>query len=493
MYTIDDYLRSLDNDKNNLVNYLNIKGQTASTLETFTTLVPKVLDISTVNNQSKSITVTTNNIYTLTPDTGYTGLSSAEITVNVNPSLQSKSETLTENGTITITPDTGYYGLESVSVTTNIPSGKVSQPHKDVNFYDFENTILYSYTKAEFLALTEMPSVPETDVLKSQGWNWSFADAQAYVQEYGILNVGAIYTTQDGGTRIYLTISNDGILEIPLNFIQSNENAVTVNWGDNSTPETFSGTIISTTHTYSSIGDYIINLIPAEGSTITLGYNSSQTKIIGTIQDNYIPVRNMVNKIICGDRCSLTATSTFYNFYNLQALSLSKSITTLHTEDFSSTSLDILIIPDTCTSITTSAFSRLNKAKTVIFPNTNINLTNNLFQNTSSIREFIIPSSWTSTPSNLFANSACKGLTSIIIPKTVTTINGGMINTSFIAYIDCSHHTQVISATATNVFGTVGTDTKIIVPDALYDSWIAETNWANYVNNIIKKSDWDNL
>ena len=47
----------------------------------------------------------------------------AEVNVSTTPSIQSKSVTYTANGTATITPDDGYDGLSSVDVTVDVSGG----------------------------------------------------------------------------------------------------------------------------------------------------------------------------------------------------------------------------------------------------------------------------------------------------------------------------------------------------------------------------------
>lgn len=79
---------------------------------------------------------------------------------------------------------------EMADAISSISGGRSSVPSKDVNFIDYDGTVVYSYTAAEFAELTAMPDNPSHDGLTSQGWNWSLSDAQTYVAKYGKLNVG---------------------------------------------------------------------------------------------------------------------------------------------------------------------------------------------------------------------------------------------------------------------------------------------------------------
>ena len=115
----------------------------------------------------------------------------------------------------------------------NLPSGsRTEAPDNDVNFYDYDGFRIYSYTAQEFLALESMPANPTHEGLTAQGWNWSLADAKTYVTDYGMLEIGQTYITDDGKTRIYISL-DEGRLSPYLGFAING--TATVDWGDETT------------------------------------------------------------------------------------------------------------------------------------------------------------------------------------------------------------------------------------------------------------------
>ena len=79
--------------------------------------------------------------------------------------------------------DTMNAFLESIATSlepspTPTPTPSVGGSEKDVNFYDYDGSLVTSYTAEEFLELSEMPANPTHEGLTAQGWNWTLEDAQ---------------------------------------------------------------------------------------------------------------------------------------------------------------------------------------------------------------------------------------------------------------------------------------------------------------------------
>lgn len=77
--------------------------------------------------------------------------------------------------------------------TYHSPVGGSSAPvsASDVTFYDYDGTVVASYTLAEAQALTALPDGPTHKGLTFQGWNWTLADINALTRP---MNVSAMYS-----------------------------------------------------------------------------------------------------------------------------------------------------------------------------------------------------------------------------------------------------------------------------------------------------------
>ena len=141
----------------------------------------------------------------------------------------------------------------------------------DVILIDFDGKVLYRYTAAEFMALTEMPPNPTHEYLTSLGWNWTLEEAHNYVGLYGKLTIGQNYKPTDGKTRLFITLDNPDFLTPSLNLAASKCN---IDWGDGSAVQEVTGTGV-VSHQYPSVGDYIITMEATTGVT-RLGASSNQ-------------------------------------------------------------------------------------------------------------------------------------------------------------------------------------------------------------------------
>ena len=359
---------------------------------------------------------------------------------------------------------------------------------KDVNFIDYDGTVLHSYTVAEAAALTALPALPTHDGLVCQGWNWSLDDIKAMGRA---VEVGAMYITDDGKTRIYIHLE-DGRTSPMLGCCPNG--TVTVDWGDGTRPDTLTGTSTSTvkwtsTHEYSAAGDYVIKLT-VSGSVVFAGSSSSNQYSNLLRYSSGADTRNQVyqsaiQKVEIGDSVTSIDRSAFYNCYSLSSITIPGSVTSISFSAFKSCySLSSITIPGSVTSISGSAFYSCYSLSSITIPGSVTSISGSAFGGCYSLSSITIPGSVTSIGSSAFGS--CYSLSSITIPGSVTSISGSAFSNCYgVRYYDFTRHTAVPTLSNTNAFNKIAADCEIRVPAALADEWKAATNWATYANHIV--------
>ena len=287
----------------------------------------------------------------------------------------------------------------------------------DATFYDYDGTIVASYSLEEVQALTSLPDGPTHDGLTFQGWNWSL---EAIKSMYRAVNVGAIYTTNDGKTRIYITLG-EGRMSPLLGCCPNG--TVIIDWGDGTTPDTLTGTSTSTiqytpAHNYTSPGNYVISLT-VNGTCGFLGssnYNDNWCllKYSTTADTRNRYYQNAITKIEFGDGVTSIGDHTFNSCYSLTSLT----------------------IPDSVTSIGGYAFSNCYSLTNIIIPNGVTSIGNNVFCNCYGMAEYHLKST---TPPTL---------------------------------------------SSTNTFDGIPDDCIIYVPQGSLEAYQTATNWATYASHM---------
>lgn len=167
--------------------------------------------------------------------------------------LESVRDVVLDSTPFYIKPSEGYDAIENVVIKDSI----FSLP--EVAFWDYEGTLLYSYTASEFLSLSNFPSGPSHEGLTFVGWNWMIEQAQDYVEQYGYLDIGAMYDTDDQSFRFYISLTDKNFLSPEIkNFYNNTVRGSSVDWGDGTIDILEDTGQITLNHTYSSIGNYCI-------------------------------------------------------------------------------------------------------------------------------------------------------------------------------------------------------------------------------------------
>lgn len=352
----------------------------------------------------------------------------------------------------------------------------------DVTFYDYDGTILHSYTKNEFLALSAMPKLPERQGLICQEWNWSFEDAIAYVRDYGILDVGATYITDDGKTRFYISILSKVVSEITLTFSLTTPNSLVIDWGDGK-KDSISGTgdNMNAVHKYEEVGDYVIAFEVVEGAVVQF-----KQSIFG-ISSLY---SNMLKKVEIGNGVTSIGKNAFDLCPSLSSIVIPQGVTSVGNQAFGRCySLSFIVIPQGITSTGIQIFHKCYSLSSVVMPQSMKSIGGSAFVYCYSLSSVVIPQGMTIIDAGVF--SECSSLSSLVIPKRVSVISASAFsNCSSLVILDFSKSTSVpMLATSSAIPSQSGL--RITVPDDLYSTWIAETNWSSHASRIVKASEFN--
>lgn len=333
-----------------------------------------------------------------------------------------------------------YTPAQMPQAITDIPSGG-GAVESDVNFYDYDGTLVDSYTAAEFASLSAMPANPTHQGLTSQGWNWTLADAKDYVSKYGGLDIGQLYITTSGATEIDIELEEYRLKPyIYFQFTSSTSAcSVTLDWGDGSQIETFSAIknelgLVNVQHEYAAPGKYTVKIMQDTGNPEI---------IISSTNTNFCRLLRITDVV-----SSVSGDNVYYAA--IKHIRLGNGVKRLYKYAFQYTGLRTITIPTSLTYIDKyafqycyylqsiclssgciiekSAFNYCRRMSVVCLSKTFSFVYDSNFQNCYSLRKIYMSETTTLLPQSIF--NSCTNLFKVVLPKITQFSTSALQNTN---------------------------------------------------------------
>ena len=395
-----------------------------------------------------------------------------------------------------------------VSEIDSIQTGGGSAPteeieEKDVNFFDYDGTLIASYTEAEAKVLTTLPTSPVHSGLVFQGWNYTLEEVIANAE---MADIGALYTTDDGATRLEIEIAEREVVKV--SFSQTKAEGVSIDWGFGKSERSAAvAGDACTSYAYEQPGRYTVTLTVDKDCEIALGANGSPLICTDYVDTDEVAHNTLRNAYI-GDRVTKFNNSAFLNHYALHSISMNKGVIALGDRSFDSSSIEFIAIPSGIDTIPYNAFDTCRCLKSISLPVSVQNLEqNSIYQcdvlkrlnlkhitnpQTSAvaydgvISEISVNADITYIPNDFC--KACLGLERISFLGKVKIFYSGALSYCYnLKTVDLTHCSAVPTRQDTTILSHHGSDLKILVPAALAEEWKQATNWtslAEYIKGV---------